>query len=675
MMMRRTIHAALLAVALAAVVAIAYKPAWRGGFLWDDDYYVTKNPLLVVPDGLRRIWLSLDAPSQYFPLTYTTFRIERSIWDLNPAGYHWVNILLHTANALLRWRLLLSLNIRGAFFAAAIFALHPVQVESVAWITERKNVLMAFFFLLTLLAWQRFLADEQQSRWRFYGCALLAYTLALSAKSTACTLPIALMSILWLRREPIDGRRLMQILPFAFLGFATGLLAMWWERYHQGTRGALFALNPIERLLVASRAIWFYLAKLFWPAKLTFIYPQWKIDAHDPFAYVWLFAVVVMGVIIWYAWRRGIRAPGIASLFFAGTLAPVLGFIMLYTFRYTYVADHYQYLACIGPIALAVGSVANVSAKRKSQRLTTSVGIAALSVLAVLTWRQASNYRDIETLWRTTIAKNPECWMAFNNLGIALIEKGDADGAVRNYHQALRFAPRYAEAHYNLATALLTKGNVQDAIAECTIALQLQPHDPDAHIALGNALLTKGDVDLAIEQYTIARQLNPDSADAHYNLGNALHEKGRMDEAAAEYRAALRLNPELMEAHLNLASILWLGKNEREAMEHYESALRFGPHSEKAQINLAWALASAQDESLRDGVRAVELAEQAIRLLGENYPTVLRIVAAAYAQDRQFPPAIDNARRALSLFESEHNLDGASEMRRELALYESGSVY
>src|SRR5256886_4643479 len=195
---------------LAAVTVLAYRPAWNGGFIWDDDDCVTNNELLTAPDGLRRIWFSLDSPSQYFPLVYSTFRIEHALWGLNPAGYHWTNLLLHVANALLVWRLLARLKIPGAWLAGAIFALHPVQVESVAWITERKNVLMGFFFLLALLAWTAFVDQRTKRAWLFYGLALVFYALGLLAKTTACTLPAALLLILWLQKKPINWERILQ---------------------------------------------------------------------------------------------------------------------------------------------------------------------------------------------------------------------------------------------------------------------------------------------------------------------------------------------------------------------------------------------------------------------------------------------------------------------------------
>src|ERR1700677_650907 len=228
-----------LAALIIAATLLAYLPATHGGYIWDDDVYVTDNPLLPAPDGLRRIWFSLESPSQYFPLVYTTFRAEYAIWKLDPAGYHWVNILLHIANALLVWRLLARLKVPGAWLAAMIFALHPVQVESVSWITERKNVLSVFFFLLTLLLWTEYTAVEQKRNWKLYAMALVCSALALFAKTTACPIPAALLLILWLQHKPVDRRRIFEIVPFAALGVGMGLVTVWWERFHQGTQGKL----------------------------------------------------------------------------------------------------------------------------------------------------------------------------------------------------------------------------------------------------------------------------------------------------------------------------------------------------------------------------------------------------------------------------------------------------
>ena len=526
------------AATLIASTIVAYHPVWHGGFIWDDDRYVTHNYLLVAPDGLRRIWFSLDAPSQYFPLTYTVLRVERALWDLHPSGYHWTNILLHLANAFLVWALLARLKVPGAWLAAAIFALHPIQVESVAWISELKNVLMGFFFLLTLIAWTIYVDLRSNGRRAFYLAALVCCLFALCAKSTACTLPAALLLILWLKKKPIRVRTLLDIAPFAGLALGVGLLAIWWEKYHQGTR-MLASLAPLDRLLIASRAVWFYLGKIFWPAKLTFIYPQWQIDATNPIAYLWLIAAILLIAAICYARRHFGRGVEVAILFFLTTLAPLLGFIMLYTFRYTFVADHYQYLASIGPIALVSAGLVTFGRSSENRRwLVAGASVAILICLELLTWRQSATYRDAETLWRTTISKNPDCWMAYNNLGVLEVQKDEINEAIDNYERSLRLHPDYPEAHYNLGSALLQKGQIDEAIEQCEKALKLQPSDPDAHVVLGNAFMAKQDIDRAISQYEQALNLHPEDSNAHYNLGMALQQKGETERAAGEFEKA-----------------------------------------------------------------------------------------------------------------------------------------
>jgi len=661
---------------LVLATIFVYRPAWNGSFVWDDDFYVTKNPLLTAPDGLRRIWFSLESPSQYFPLTYTSFRIERTLWGLKPTGYHWVNILLHTANALLLWRLLTELRVPGAWLAAGIFALHPVQVESVAWITERKNVLMAFFFLLTLLAWARFIDERNQrpilrsepyrkqpakevtqagkpnpSSWRFYWLALIFYLLALCSKATACTLPAALFLILWLEKKRIDWRRVLQIAPFIVLGLAMGLMAIWWERYHQRTLGPMFAFGPLERLIVATHAAWFYLAKLFWPAKLTFIYPQWTIEPNNPFSYIWLVASVALCAAIYFARRYVGRSVEVAAAFFVATLSPVLGFIMLYTFRYTFVADHYQYLACIGPIALvSAGVVKLTDSVGYGPRFLSVLGILIFSTLGLLTWRQSASYRDSETLWRATIDRNPGCWMAENNLGSELLEGGDIDGAIAHLEKSVRLKVGLPEPHNNLAYALFRKGDADAAIAEARFGLNLDPNNADAHAVFGMALMTKGLLDEAIAQLSKAVEILqlskaietlPTYSHAHYNLALALAEKGETVDAIAHYEKAIEAQPDLFEA----------------------------------LTNLAWIFASSSDANIRNGTKAVELAEEADRLTGDTSPAVLRTLAAAYANNKSFDKALETSRRALQSAQEQRNSELAETIRREMSLYKLGQPY
>jgi protein O-mannosyl-transferase len=631
-------RACLFGLLLALTTVAVYRPAWHGGFIWDDDDYVTRNHLLTAEDGLRRIWFSLDSPSQYFPLTYTTFRIERALWGLNPAGYHRVNLLLHISNALLLWWLLARLRIPGAWLAAGIFALHPVQVESVAWITERKNVLMGVFFLLTLLAWTAFVHEENRRRWRFYVLALIFYVLALCSKSTACTLPAGLFLILWLQKERIDWRRVGQIAPFVVLGLTMGLIAIWWERYHQGTHGPMFAMEPLERLIVATHAVLFYLGKLFWPARLTFIYQQWKIQPNNPLSYIWLVALIALCAAIYFARRHVGRSAEVAMGFFVATLGPVLGFIMLYTFRYTFVADHYQYLACIGPIALIAAGLMELSRRTHlGSSFSAVVGISIFATLGLLTWRQSANYRNIETLWRTTIQKNPGCWMAENNLGTSLVDKGELEEGIGHLEKSLQLKSDYPEIHCNLAKAFLRKGEIDTAIARADAALKLYPNEPDPHVVLGAALLAKGLTDKAIAQFSAALQIRPEQSAAHYNLAIALLSKHQTSEAIAHYEKAIKTQPDYIEA----------------------------------MTSLAWIFASSSDAAIRNGPRAVELALQANRLTDGTSALVLRTLAAAYAETGRFEQAAKTAKRALDVA-LENNQPADNGILQEIGIYEKG---
>ena len=619
----------LRALLLVAAILMAYQPVWHAGFIWDDNNYVTANPLLTAPGGLRRIWFSLDAPSQYFPLTYTIFYLERRLWGLNPTGYHWVNLLLHAANALLVWRVLTRLRVPGAWLAAAVFALHPVNVESVAWITERKNVLMGFFFLLTLWAWIKFIEGPGQRSWRFYVLALVLYALALSAKTTACTLPAALLLILWLRKMPLNWRRLAQVAPFMALAIGMGLVTVWWERYHQGTQGKLFAIGPVERVLIASRALWFYAGKLLWPANLTFSYPRWTVSASAPSAYGWVLATAALGGAIWRARRWTGRSVEVAAAYFAVTLSPVLGFIMLYTFRYSFVADHYQYLACIGLIALAAAGLTRAleSVESKVQNLksasprpphpmgkgggfvyATFCG-ALVVALGALAWRQARMYTDIETLWRTTIARNPTGWMAHNNWGLVLLSQGKLEAALEQFQTALQSGQADAFEYSNLGVVLYRQGKIEDAIAQFRTALRIDPAYPEAHCGLGVILDAQGNADEALTHYRAAIKAKPSFAEAYYNISTLLRKRGDVHQATWYAAEAVRFGWTLAETHYNLAGLLYsLGKNV-DAVAEYRNAVRLKPGYAAAHRDLAQVLCAQGkfDEGVREFQSALQL--------------------------------------------------------------------
>lgn len=506
------LRAAFLIITIFAV----YYPAMYGGFIWDDNKYVSENPLLMTPDGLKRIWFSTDVPSQYFPLTYTTFWLESKLWGLNPTGYHIVNITLHSVNALLVWLLLSRLSVPGAWLASAIFALHPVHVESVAWITERKNVLSCLFYLLSITAWLKFIDKSASGSWKYYILAILLYLLALFSKTTAVTLPATLLVIYWFKERRLGWKAVLNVMPFMVLGLIMGLITMWWEYHHQGTQGKEFAFSAVERILIASHALWFYPYKLICPSSLTFSYPRWELNPTNILEYRWLALSIIAMATLWRF--RSIVGKGfiVAIAFFAVNLTPMLGFISLYTFRYTFVADHYQYIASIGLIALFAAVITQISGARLKAQLIFSFLV--LTVLGIMTWRQTHIYRDAETLWRDTIKKNPSSWMAHNNLGNLLAKDKKLEEAIKHYRETLRLKLDYPEAHYNLGKALVKMGKVEEAFLSYSEAVRIYPNFAEAHYELGNVLVGMRRLKEAAVHYRETLRIKPDHAIASYNL-------------------------------------------------------------------------------------------------------------------------------------------------------------
>lgn len=532
----------LLALLLVGMTVTAYAPALEAGFVWDDDDYVTANPLLAAPDGLWRIWFSMDAPSQYVPMVYSALRLQYAFFGLDPFGYHLVNVLLQAVNALLVWGLLARLGLPGAWFAGAIFALHPVHVESVAWVTELKNLLSLLFFLASLSVWIRFVESGRPFPSKLYGLSLLLYLPALLSKATACTLPAAQLLLLWLRGERIDLRRFGQVASFALLGVAMGLLAMFWETAHQGTLGDRFKLSLLEALLVASRATWFYLGKLVWPTCLTFSYPKFEIDPSDPLAYGWLLAGLALLYALWRARERIGRGPLVAMIFFVAMLSPILGFIPLFTFWYTYVADHYQYVASLGPIALFAGASVPWARRRLGPDRAAALAVLVLGVLGALTFEQSRIYENRETLWRDTIAKHPSSWMAYTNLGRYLRSEQRYPEALVAYRGALELRPEAFRAHLGIAKTLMRLGHQAEALAHLETVLEIEPDTYPARRILAEVYTQRGDVRRALVEYREMIRIRPLHAQPHFLLGRALLRLGRGTEARQHFLRALELD-------------------------------------------------------------------------------------------------------------------------------------
>ena len=666
----------LFAAALLAAVIVVYQPAWHGGLVWDDDEHIT-SPELRSWHGLYRIWFDVRATLQYYPLLHSAFWIEHRLWGDDTLGYHLVNIFLHTTAALMAALVLRRLAIPGAYLAAAIFALHPVHVESVAWITEQKNTLSAVFYLGSLLAYLRF---DQTRKLSSYFWSLGLFVLGILSKTVIATLPGALLVIFWWQRGRLSWKNdVLPLAPFLLLGAGGGMITAWWELEVNNCVGPLFTLTFVERCLIAGRNVWFLLWKLFWPTQLTFSYPRWQIDAGTWWQYAFPLGAALLLAALW-AIRRWTRAPLAAVLFFGGTLFPMLGFFNLYTFLYSFVANHYQYLASLGIIAL---SAAGIALALDRWRLWGRPGayllcLALLVILGDLTWRQSHMYSDIEMLYRTTIAENPDCWMARNNLGtiligrgqldeamslfrrvveingndhnghnnigLVLVKQGKFDEAMAEYRKALKLKPNFANAHYNLGLAFHDQGHLPEAIAEYRIAIGLKPRLAVAHNNLGNALAAENKLAEAVIEYRKSLEITPDNADAHNNLGGVLSRQGRLAEAAAECQEALRLDPHSADAHSNLGNIWLVQSRFDEAVAEYRKALEIKPADSEARYNVAAVLyqrgkmpeAIAEwRELLRLEPSNVNALNQLARALATNPDASLRNGAKAVALARQ----------------------------------------
>ena len=531
-----------------ATIAV-YQPAWNGQPIWDDDHHITKPELKSI-NGLERIWTQLGATQQYYPLVHSVFWLEYHLWGDSTLGYHFVNILLHFISALILVCILRRLEIPGSWFIAAIFALHPVQVESVAWITELKNTLSGVFFLSAALVYLKF--DGERTK-KLYIIAICLFILGLMSKSVIATLPVSLLAIIWWKRGEIDWKKdLVPLLPFFMIGIVYGLFTAWVEhKFIIGNESSQFTSTIIERCLIAGRATWFYLSKIFLPVDLIFIYPHWNINQAVWWQYLFPAATLLIAAIFWLVRKRS-RAPLAIFVCFTGTLFPALGFFNVYSFQFSYVADHFQYLSCIGPIVMASALMNQVTEKKRKLRIALS-GILLLT-LGLLTWKQSTTYADPETLYRSTIQKNPQCWMAYNNLGIVLSKKGLTDEAIADYRKALQLKPDYDIGINNLGTLLAKTGQIREAVEHYEKALLINPKNAQIYYSLGILFLKMGQTNDAVADFQKALEIDPNYIDAHNNLGIVLAESGRMDEGIEQFQLAFKINPNKINTLINLGS-------------------------------------------------------------------------------------------------------------------------
>ena len=636
--LRNLVRTSILLIA----TCVAYIPALQCGFIWDDDDYVVKNQTLRDLAGLKSIWFDLAATPQYYPLVHSSFWFEYQCWGLNPIGYHVTNILIHAINAILIWQILLRLAVPAAWLAALVFAIHPVHVESVAWITERKNVLSGMFYLFAVISFLRFWNFTEpvdaktieshalnSQRWFWFVVAHLCFIAALLSKTVTATLPAVLLVLVWWKQGQIPIKKSLCLLPMLIIGIAFGLVTVWLEKYHVGATGMDWELSFLERCLIAGRALWFYAAKLVWPTNLIFTYPRWEIDTEQWWQLLYPLAAIALMIALWMKRASIGRGPLAAVLIFSGTLFPALGFLDVYPMRFSYVADHFQYLASIAIISLGIAT-ASIGANKifiESPHLMKLGAVVLVVGLMILTALQTRIYEGLEPLWRDTLAKNPTSFLAHNNLGAILTRRGE-----------------FAEAEQHIREAM-----------------EIKPDFVDSVVNMGKIKEGQGDIDSAYKYYLQATQMNSTYAPALNGLGAMYGAKGDLRAAEAKFKEAVRCDPRYASARMNLATI-YLSRQENEAaIEQLESVIKDQPDLRAAQDSLVQAYAT---------IGKFDAASELLATMLSQNPDDVNLLGASgimLANQKKYSQAISYFERILKL---KPNLPEAlytlAEMHREL---------
>jgi len=612
---------------LALVIFIVFSGTIRNGFVWDDDYYIYRNPLLTEPGGLAKIWKSYYAPSfdpqqntpQYYPLVFTTFYLEHKLWGFNPAPYHIINVLLHIADTILLLMVLQKLGISWyvSLITAALFGIHPTQVESVAWATERKNVLAGLFYFGAILS---FLHYQDGAKIRYYLASLLLFVCALLSKTATVMLPVVLVLAAYLKDRSIRKTTFYAV-PFFAFSAAAGLVTLTLEHTMVGASGAEWNFPLWQRILIVSHSIWFYIGKILWPHPISFLYGQWDINLHSSTAYLPLIAVLtVIAALVIFRKNLG-RLPAFSLAYFVIVAAPALGFISFYMMRYTFVADHFIYLASWSIMLLVVSAAAWFFNRLPLNPKIVARSFVTAGVLvgcSALTAYEVQKFKNLPTLWQRTIAVSPGAWLAHNNLGVIYAAQGQYAKALEHYKTTIELNPDYATAYNNTGVALVLMGQPAKALDYYKKALELKSDDADwiYNLAAAYAKLEKNNE--AIEYFRKVVQMKPDDSVAWNNLAVCLSKINRVSEAAEAYRKVTELDPKHAEAHYNLAvSYQMLGRLD-DAVEYFKKALAIRPNYLEAKYRLA--LVYRQQGKLTDAAKLLQSAlEQEPEFAQANY--------------------------------------------------------
>ena len=638
------------ALALGLLTALSYLPATRAGFVWDD-VIITTLPAIQEWGGLWRLWFDPGGAylhddvgeGHYWPLTYSTFWLEHKLWGFAAPGYHVVNLLLHIANALLLWRLLQRLEIPAPWLVAALFAVHPLAAEPVTWVIGRKDLLSTLCYLGAITAWLNFAGA---SRRRHYLLSLALYVAGLLCKSSVVTLPGALLLLHWWKEGRIELRVLLRLVPFFVAGSAIVLADL---SFYQGREPLSLGYTVSERVLIAGQALWFYIGKLLWPTNLAVVYPHWEVNVSDPLAWVYVLAACAVPVVFWRVRHRFGRGPLACVVFFAMTLAPVLGFINYGYMQFSFVADRYQYLAGIGMITLFAGAGVYCFNKlpARAQKFRVWVVLALLPALATLTWQHSGIYRDELTFFNHIIALNPDARRVYHNLAATLNDLGRTEEALAAARIAVEKSPDSAETRTTLGLALLKLEHYDEAEESLQYALEINPRHAAAWQNLADLRRRQGQYEAALELFHKALEINPDAALIHAGIGYCQFRLDRYQETVSSIRRALFLQPDLAHTHRDLYLFMGWALHELGRVEE----------SDKYLAHILGKEARETDDYLQlaDGFRVKKDYEKAVEL----YRRALEMepgLAAAYAgmgdglyRLKRYEDAIKSMQQALAL--------------------------
>ena len=665
---------------------IVYTPSLRNGFIWDDDTNLYKSPWIQEAGGLKVIWFT-HKMYQYYPIDFTTFWLEHKLWGLNPFGYHTINLILHILNALLFFWVALKIYPRLAFIPALLFAIHPIQVETVAWITERKNLLSLFFFLLAILAYLRF---DRNRGIRYYLLTVIMFVCALLSKSIAVCFIFFPVLYKWWRDGKVTWREIRLSIVFVVIGLLSALYTLYLEFYHVGARGKVFDLTFLERFILSGRIIFFYIYKLLFPFNFMFFYPRWIINTK--IWWQWLFPLAVMlvlGVLVIYRGKIG-RGTLALFVFYIISIFPVLGFLNVYGMKFSFVADHFSYLSTPCLLLLLCTSIYFLLGKlRIGFPLLMSalyrILLSSLLVIIVIymcgkSMELTQNYKSEITLWNNLISQNPNTWIAYNNRGFIYDNQGNLTQALSDYNKVIQLNPSLAEIYNNRGFIYYRQGNLTQALSDYNKAIQLNPSlaetynnrgliyykkrdlnkafldynkairlDPnlaDAYNNRGLAYQNQGNLNQAISDYNKAIQLKPHNyvnSKAYYNRGLAYQNQGNPNQAISDYTKAIEIEPNFAQAYSNLATIYQaIGRNE-EAIVLYNRAIALNPHLVETYYNLGNAYRAAGKHE-----EAIALYKRAITLNPDYVDTYNNLGAVYTAMDRK-EEAISSFKKAIEI--------------------------